>query len=213
MGEATHGTREFQQLKVRMFRFLVEQLGFTVFGIEANWPESLAVNEYVLGGDLDPTTGLGFIGWQTEDMRALLRWMRQYNQDAAHTRKLKLYGFDMQVPELAESNVLGYLRRVDPEIVATAARAFEVMGPNEQYETASADLKRRTAESLAVLLRRFDERKVEWVSKSSRQEWTMARQNMVIVTQAEVKLGHQDELGRTFRDRAMAENVKWIIEL
>src|SRR5215471_2254556 len=41
MGEATHGTREFQQLKIRMFRFLVEQLGFTVFGIEANWPESL----------------------------------------------------------------------------------------------------------------------------------------------------------------------------
>src|SRR5262249_31303376 len=51
MGEATHGTREFQQFKVRMFRFLVERLGFTVFGIEADWPEALSVNEYVLGGD------------------------------------------------------------------------------------------------------------------------------------------------------------------
>ena len=46
MGEATHGTREFFQLKHRMLKFLVEKKGFTVFGIEANWPESLAINDY-----------------------------------------------------------------------------------------------------------------------------------------------------------------------
>jgi erythromycin esterase len=156
MGEATHGTREFQQIKVQMFRYLVENLGFTVFGLETNWPESLAVNDYVLGGDVDPTAGLGFLWWQTEDMFALLRWMRQYNQDTAHTRKLKFYGFDMQIPGLAESNVRDYLRRVDPDSVDAAARVFEV----------------RTAESLDVLLRRFDERKSEWVRRSSGQDWT-----------------------------------------
>lgn len=83
MGEATHGTREFQGFKFRMFRFLVEQLGFTVFGIEANWPESLEVNRYVLGADVDPVRSLGFSWWQTEDMMAMLHWMRQYNQDPA----------------------------------------------------------------------------------------------------------------------------------
>src|SRR5437879_10657556 len=41
MGEETHGTREFFQLKHRMLEFLVEKKGFTVFGMEANWPESL----------------------------------------------------------------------------------------------------------------------------------------------------------------------------
>ena len=45
LGEATHGSREFFQLKHRMLEFLVEEMGFTVFAIEANWPESLAVNE------------------------------------------------------------------------------------------------------------------------------------------------------------------------
>src|SRR5438105_4780437 len=34
MGEATHGTKEFFQFKHRMFEFLVERMGFTVFAIE-----------------------------------------------------------------------------------------------------------------------------------------------------------------------------------
>ena len=215
MGEATHGTREFQQLKVRVFRFLVERLGFTVFGIEANWPESLSVNEYVMGKDVDPTAGLGFAWWQTEDMFALLRWMREYNQDPSHTRKLKFYGFDMQSPGLAESNVLGYLRRVDPERVEEAARSFDVLGrwgENKDYEAASAEVKKRTADTLALLLRRFDERQAGWVLRSNQHDWTMARQNMVIVKQAEVKLRDQGVAGKRFRDRAMAENVKWILD-
>src|SRR5216684_6674973 len=50
LGEATHGTREFFQLKHRILEFLVAEQGFTVFAIEANWPESLAVDDYVLHG-------------------------------------------------------------------------------------------------------------------------------------------------------------------
>src|SRR5512145_1222218 len=40
LGEATHGTREFFQMKHRILRFLVERMGFTAFAIEATWPES-----------------------------------------------------------------------------------------------------------------------------------------------------------------------------
>jgi erythromycin esterase len=215
MGEATHGTREFQQYKYRMLQFLVEELGFTVFGIEANWPESLSVNDYVLGGDGDPVAGLGFRAWQTQDVLEMVQWMRQYNQNPAHTRKLKFYGFDMQGPGMAESNVLEYLRRADPDYRETAAQTFAVLGwsgENKAYENASTEFKRHTAESLAAILRRFDEHKQEYVGRTSQHEWTMARQNMVIVKQAEVKIGNQNELGKTFRDQAMAENVKWILD-
>jgi hypothetical protein len=40
LGEATHGSREFFQLKHRMMEFLATQMGFTIFSIEANMPES-----------------------------------------------------------------------------------------------------------------------------------------------------------------------------
>ena len=59
MGEATHGTREFFKTKHRMLEFLVEKMGFTVFAIEANWPESLAVNDYVLNGNGRSRSGTG----------------------------------------------------------------------------------------------------------------------------------------------------------
>jgi erythromycin esterase len=38
LGEATHGTREFFQLKHRMLEFLATEMGFTIFSIEANMP-------------------------------------------------------------------------------------------------------------------------------------------------------------------------------
>src|SRR5204862_2665120 len=45
LGEATHGTREFFQLKHRMMEYCVSQLGFTVIGFEAAYGETLAVND------------------------------------------------------------------------------------------------------------------------------------------------------------------------
>jgi erythromycin esterase len=47
LGEATHGTREFFQLKHRLLEFLVTELDFAIFGIEANYPECLRINDYV----------------------------------------------------------------------------------------------------------------------------------------------------------------------
>ena len=38
LGEATHGTREFFQFKHRMLEFLVQEMGYTVFAIEASYP-------------------------------------------------------------------------------------------------------------------------------------------------------------------------------
>jgi erythromycin esterase-like protein len=40
LGEATHGSREFFQLKHRMLEFLATEMGFTIFSIEANMPEA-----------------------------------------------------------------------------------------------------------------------------------------------------------------------------
>ena len=79
MGEETHGTREFFQLKHRMLEFLVEKKGFTVFGMEANWPESLAINDYVLNGTGDAEEALDsfhFWTWNTEEVLNMIRWMR-----------------------------------------------------------------------------------------------------------------------------------------
>ena len=50
MGEATHGTKEFFELKSKMFRYLVEEHNVKVFGIEASYAGCLYVNDYVQEG-------------------------------------------------------------------------------------------------------------------------------------------------------------------
>src|ERR1700730_14062465 len=102
LGEATHGTREFFKLKHRILEFCVAELGFTMFGIEANFPESLAVNAYVLNGvgnAADALAGMRYWIWDTEQGLDLIEWMRWWN--ANNVRKVKFYGFVTDYPAFA----------------------------------------------------------------------------------------------------------------
>ena len=48
IGEACHGTREFTQLAHRFIAYLVERMGFTAIGLEADPSDTLALNAYIL---------------------------------------------------------------------------------------------------------------------------------------------------------------------
>ena len=218
MGEETHGTREFFQLKHRMLEFLVERMGFTIFGIEANWPESLVVNDYVLDGNGDPEqalAGLYFWTWNTQEVLDLIQWMRRYNQDPSHVKKVKFFGFDMQETRVAVTNVEVYLKTVDPE---KANIAFAVLAPlsdaagEREYANKSEQFRKNIAEGINSLLARFDAEKKLYVGKSSAEAWLRARHNLEIVQQAE-RMNSAGPIGRySVRDRSMAENVKWILD-
>ena len=215
MGEATHGTRQFFELKHRMLEFLAEKMGFTVFAIEANWPESLAVNDYVLNGRGDPAAalaGMYFWTWNTEEVLDMIRWMRGYNENPAHLGKLKFLGFDMQTARVAVSNVHEYLEKVDPE---ESPRAANVLAPladeiNErEYATKPLQVRMETAQGVKTLLARFSNRKQEYVEASSEEDWIVAQHNLEIIRQAE-ELHSRRAWG--IRDRYMAANVKWILD-
>ncbi|HKN37365.1 MAG TPA: erythromycin esterase family protein [Terriglobales bacterium] len=218
LGEATHGTREFFQLKHRMLEFLVEKLGFTVFAIEGNWPESLAVNDYVLSGQGDPAealAGMYFWTWDTQEMLDMMRWMRRYNQDPAHVKKLKFVGFDMQTARVAVANVEHYLQRVDLDEAKVAAKILaplsDVFGEKE-YSRRPPALRRETAVGIKLLLDKFSEKKLSYTKASSEEEWILAQHNLVIVRQAE-RVHSAGQLGRLrIRDVSMAQNITWIVD-
>jgi erythromycin esterase len=218
MGEETHGTHEFFQLKHRMLEYLVEEKGFTVFGIEANWPESLAVNDYVVNGKGDAAgvlNGLYFWTWNTEEVLEMIRWMRKYNQDAKHKKKVKFFGFDMQVAHVAARNAEEYLEKVDPgEAKAAAAILAPVSDAEKERESAkkSGYFWEKVGKGIKALLEQFESRKKAYVEASSLEEWAMAQHHLEIVRQA-AEMYSVDRSGSfSPRDQAMAENVKWILE-
>ncbi len=97
VGEACHGTREFTQLTHRLIAFLVERMGFTAIGIEADPADTVALNAYILQGAGDPKQAvreLGFWTGPTHEVLNLARWLRQYNSNPAHPTKVNVFGID-----------------------------------------------------------------------------------------------------------------------
>lgn len=99
LGEATHGNVEFQQLKLDVFKLMVEKYGVRAFALEGDFGGCEAVNRYIHGGDgttQEAAAAIGFPIYRTEQMEQLIAWMRDYNETAEDGQDLRFYGFDMQ---------------------------------------------------------------------------------------------------------------------
>ncbi len=124
LGEATHGTREFFQLKHRLLEFLATEMGFTIFSIEANLPEAYRLNDYVLRGVGDPRQllrGMYFWTWDTEEVLDMILWMRAFN--ASGRGRVQFTGFDMQTPTVAMEIVRTFVARYDAPYTTAIVRA------------------------------------------------------------------------------------------
>ena len=194
MGEATHGSREIFQMKHRMLEFLVEEMGFTIFGIEASYPDCVAISDYVLRGEGDPAEALhgqGFWTWDTEEVLALIEWMRAYNEDPAREPKLKFYGFDMQVFEPAVRVALPHLAQVDAEKAEDLENRFEPLmgqGRMQQYRNLTPAQRDALTEAVDELVTAMDEHKPSIEQSSSVEAFATARQHAVVAKHCEEML-------------------------
>lgn len=99
MGEATHGTKEFFNLKKETFKYLALNCHYRVFGIEASFGGCNYINDYVNSGigNIDSAMhNLEFWTWQTEEVKDLILWIKDFNADKAQNEKIIFFGFDMQ---------------------------------------------------------------------------------------------------------------------
>jgi erythromycin esterase-like protein len=127
LGEATHGTREFFQLKHRMLEFLASEMGFTIFTIEANMPEAYRLNDYVLNGTGDPAKllkGMYFWTWDTQEVLEMIKWMREFNKSGKG--RVQFTGFDMQTPDVAIGIVRDFVARHDVPFVGEVDQAAAI---------------------------------------------------------------------------------------
>jgi erythromycin esterase-like protein len=124
LGEGTHGTSEFFRMKHRILEFLANEMGFTIFSIEANMPEAYRLNDYVLTGLGNPNAllkGLNFWTWNTQEVLDMILWMRNFNQSGKG--RIEFTGFDMQTPTLAMLIVRDFAAAHDPVTVPDVIRA------------------------------------------------------------------------------------------
>ena len=208
LGEATHGTREFFKLKHRMLEFCVAELGFTMFVIEASFPESLAVNAYVLNGvgnAADALAGMRFWTWDTEEVLDLIEWMRWWNDN--HRRKVKFYGFDMAYPTLAALGLIDFLGRVAPELAATCKTELAPLTSDftaDLFGQLSEARREAMFDCMAQVLAVFAQRRPHWVAATSTIDWHLGRLHAIVLDQA---TRFEIERSSAFHERAVAKNV------
>lgn len=222
LGEQTHGTREFFQFKHRMLEFLVKEMGFRVFAMEASYSACQNINDYVMGRTADGAAALdsqGFWTWNTEEVRAMLDWMREYNEGVQAYRKLKFVGFDIQINDTGKSKLLEYLKRVAPERVAETETFFKVnereLGNlvfelGDQAKEALAKLKELKCQynDLFVFLEISGAR---LAAKSSQTEYEQMREYARVIVQFMNSYGNTSR-NIWLRDLYMADNFQRIVE-
>ena len=217
LGEATHGSREFFLAKHRMLEFLVEEMGFRVLAFEANWSESLAVNDYVLHGTGDPVAalaGLQFWTWNTEEVLAMVEWIRAYNAGRPLGQRVSFYGVDAQYAGGAAVGVSDYLERVSPGEAARVrgwSRPLALHGPMKLFQAITVEQRQALIEGAAALPQRLEEKRAAWSMETSVWDWTIAHQHATTLAQAVDLYVGMSEGVFTGRDRSMADNVEWIL--
>ncbi|HEX5942820.1 MAG TPA: erythromycin esterase family protein [Anaerolineales bacterium] len=216
LGEATHGTHEFFEMKHRMFRFLVKEMGFNTFAVEASWAETNLINDYVRTGQGDPAKLLDqYFGWtgDTQEVLDMILWMRAHNENPGDAPLVSFYGFDTQFYEMAMDNVLAYLEQVDPDRVAETIRLYYCFSPDRKrlYIGSSAESKAACRANLQVVYDQLSQKQSEYEARSSPEAFARALQSARVVLQVEhqVSLGDHDYL---VRDQYMAENVTWLLD-
>lgn len=212
LGEGTHGTSEFFKMKHRITKFLAEEMGFTVFAIEANMPEAREVNRYVLTGEGDPhkaLAGLYFWTWNTSEVLDMIKWMRQYNLSGKG--KIEFYGFDMQTPSVALENVKKFIEKADKDFVkplveyskqveevwqlSKKTNDYANLNWEKWYEAAKKIYEHMNARR-KTYARSFDPLEVDWAIQDA----------LVVLQGAEANMKDKRS-----RDQSMADNLDWIL--
>ena len=212
IGENSHGVRETFQLKHRLFRFLASNLGFNVFALEVGFADAFAINEYVHGATGDAkklVADLGYWTWDTQEFVDLVEWMREFNIDPSHRKKVSFFGVDLQYTSGGYAYVLKYLQRVDSHQATVFTEGLAALGD----ETGSAFRKMSAKERAAVGKNLQDTLDLLDHSKSAFlridgdiKHWELARQTVVVLVQAITRYDSDR------RDKAMADNLLWILE-
>lgn len=221
LGEATHGTREFFQLKHRIVRLLVTELEFRLFGLEANFAATLALDDYVVSGEGDPRdalSGLGYWTWNTEEMLALVEWLREFNTGRPTGDRVRFYGFDVGPARRPAKAIRRFLRRVDADYLDEVGDDLETVadGPSgDDYGAVEEWLV--AAETVTTLLaKQFERHEDRYRSAASDREWRLVRRHRRLVEQARdlrSALTFADAgTPNGVRDAAMAENVSWMLD-
>jgi erythromycin esterase len=229
-----HGAHEPLAFRNRLFRFLVEQEGFTAIALESGFTEAINARPFVERGEgvVASAVRSGLPGLdEYSETRELLQWMRDYNASAASRgrRPIRLYGIDMAAggrlsgPRRTIDSALTYLSGADPVAAQTIRSSLnDALPPIDSRDLGSLST---TAQAqfeavIEIIAKALRANRQSLIARSSREDYGWALHNLDVARQlakclpvtplAGADMNHWAHATEC-RDAAMAENVQWAL--
>ncbi|WP_201575730.1 erythromycin esterase family protein [Psychrobacter sp. H8-1] len=141
LGESSHGTAEFYEMRARITKELIEKKGFTIITAEADWPDAAHIHHYINGREDDallqnkPFSRFPTWMWANQSMLEFTHWLHAYNTKIENAKtespaqKVGFYGLDLYSLYSSIEAVLDYLQQVDHKAADTARDRYGCLMP------------------------------------------------------------------------------------
>ncbi|HEX8534791.1 MAG TPA: erythromycin esterase family protein, partial [Allosphingosinicella sp.] len=134
LGEASHGTSEFYRARAAITKRLIEEHGFTIVAVEADWPDAAVIDRYVRNrpereGEEAAFQRFPTWMWRNTDVDAFIRWLKRHNEQRPQDEMAGFYGLDLYNLGGSIRAVIDYLDDVDPEAASIARERYGCLQP------------------------------------------------------------------------------------
>ncbi|MGX7951492.1 erythromycin esterase family protein [Tsuneonella sp. HG249] len=134
LGESSHGTREFYEARAAITRRFVEQHGFTIIAVEADWPDAAVLDRAVRhrphrGDAVRPFCRFPTWMWRNPVIAQLMHDLHALNRDRGPEAMAGFFGLDIYNMAGSIDAVLAYLDEHDPEAAAVARERYGCLTP------------------------------------------------------------------------------------
>ncbi|SDJ54713.1 erythromycin esterase family protein [Microbulbifer yueqingensis] len=200
LGEASHGTHDFYQMRADITRHLIEEQGLDAVVVEGDWPDVYRINRFVRGldGDESARAALGDFErfplwmWRNTVMESFIGWLRDWNLERAPAERVGIYGMDLYSMYRSADAVVNYLEKVDPPAAQRARQRYACLdqhGDPQRYGyQAAMGLSESCQQAALEQLLEILEARNQWLRKArnlSEDELFYAERNARIVHHAE----------------------------
>lgn len=216
LGEATHGTEEFYNIRRHISERLIQEHGYNFIAVEGDWPDCQKLNEYIISdkGDSAEKIMKQFKRWPT--------WMWA-NHETAHLIEglrrngARFYGLDIYSLFDSLEYLSEFSHTLDPESAAFINKlyeCFEVFKKDERaYLRAVTLLDEDCSEEAIANLKHLLQLRIE-IIKEKQPSLFSAQQNARIITRAgeyyhAMLSGGPDSWN--VRDRHMIETLEYLL--
>lgn len=212
LGEASHGVAQYHQMKLDVFKALVENNGCHTFIIEGDFGGALKVDQYINGGNgtaEEVVAEIGFAIYRTQEMADLVDWMRSYNETVSEKEALHFYGMDVQRFDNNKEYLFSVIDQTHPELSAEYSEVFAQLTDENRNSLDEAALN-SAKESVSEFIEKLDTVETDIVDSLGQPAFDFAKEcAKTIYACCEVQLS--DNYNAT-RDQYMYEKVEWFLQ-